>query len=54
LGKIDAQDKFQIHLPMLAQKYEDRGKIHLKMPCGASPKLDGVRSLFQLHGEEKT
>ncbi len=56
LGEIDAQaisEKPQIHLPMLAQKYEDRGKVYLKMPCGASPKLDGVRSLFQLHGKEK-
>jgi DNA ligase-1 len=56
LGEIcpnAVQDKPEIHLPMLAQKYEDRGKNYLKMPCGASPKLDGIRSLFQLHGEEK-
>jgi DNA ligase-1 len=35
-------------LPMLANKYQDRGEKYLSLPFGVSPKLDGIRVIAQI------
>lgn len=35
----------EVYLPMLAQKYEERGQKYLRVPFGASRKFDGVRCI---------
>lgn len=38
-----ATDAPRVFLPMLANKYQDRGAKHLELPFGVSRKLDGIR-----------
>ncbi len=47
-----ANEKPQLLLPMLAQKFTERKK-YIQLPCGVSRKLDGVRMIATLQQNDK-